>query len=295
MTTPDYAALDDHAAQDRLEASTRGRRGYMQLRGVFVQKPDGADRKGPLSWFVSDRQYRALLVYLVLLSVWPWLKDEKRPLEAQAWINLLHSRGGGQSLVWSESTLSRSWRYLAGKGLISKQRGAKGRLAVAPLHEDGSGKAYEAPTGEKKDWQQAYFTIPDRLWLTEEFATLGLSGIALLLIIAKETNKISEWSATQDEIGEWYGMHRSTVAKGLAQLRDANLLVEREEWIPAKLSKIRTTKKTYFSLAEDYSTLARERARKAAERKRRRPKSASGSGVPTFAPVEDQGGDEDEP
>jgi hypothetical protein len=253
MTTPDYTARDTFAAEDRAEAATKARRGYMQIRSTFVQTVSGADRSGPLAVFVSGSQYRAILVYLMLLNVWPWLHDDKLPMEAAGWINLLHSRGTpGRTLVWSESTLSRTWKYLAKTKMITKNRGALGRLRVVPSMEDGSGNPYTFPTGEKGNLEEAYFTLPERFWSEEDFAALTLPGIAMLLILARETNKKPEFSATQDQMADWFGIHRSTVAKGLEQLRVRGLLNERFEEVPAKLSKIRKTWRTHFSLTGEY-------------------------------------------
>lgn len=290
MTTPDYLQRDQDAAEDRAAASAKWLRGYVQLRGVLVQNPEPvSDRSGPLADFVRERQHRALLLYMMLLSVWPWLHDDRNPLEAAAWMNLLHSRSAnGRALVWSESTLSRTWKYLERKGLIEKKRGRKGRLLVQPRLEDGTAP-YTFPSGEKKKWSEAYFVLPERFWLEEDFAKLSLPGLAMLLVIAKETNKASEIRITQEQIAEWYGFHRSTVFKGLASLRSLGLLVERTEWIPARLSKIRTTQATHYSLASEYSTEERAKARANAERRRRRSaRTAPITGGPVF--VDEAGG-----
>lgn len=283
MTTPDYAHRDQAAAEDRDEAAKKWMRGYVRFRGVLVQNPEaGEDRGGPLADFVTKRQHRALLLYLMLLSVWPWLHSERTPLEAHVWMNLLHSRtGNGRSLVWSESTLSRTWKYLAENGFVQKMPGRKGRLMVQPRLENASGP-YTFPEGGK-DWNEVYFTLPDRFWLEQDFAKLTLPGLALLLVIAKETNKTSEVRITQDQLAAWYGFSRGTVVKGLDDLRRLNILSEREVWIPAKLSKIRTTRTTYYSLTGDYSTEERAKARANAERSRRRAQRAAGRGTgPTF-------------
>jgi hypothetical protein len=288
MTTPDYTARDAEAVEDRAEAATNWLRGYIQIRGIFVQNPDpSSDRKGLLAKFVTERQHRALLLYLMLLSVWPWLQRKQIPLEAHVWMNLLHSRiVPGESLVWSESTLSRTWKYLADIGLVEKRRGKRGRLFVAPRLENTRGP-YTFPTGEKKKLDEAYFTLPDRFWLEEDFAKLSLPGLAVLLILAKETNKPAEYRITQEQMAEWYGFSRSTVAKGLQDLRDHALLEERIEWIPAPLSKARTTTATHYSLTGDYSHAERLKLRLNAERRRCRvaaaPSSVGAIGAVAFA------------
>ena len=291
MSSIDLAQRDREAAEDRQEAAANNLRGYFLIRGIFVQSPTaGADRSGTLATFVTKRQHRALLLYLMLLNVWPWLQREKDPLEAHVWMNLLHSRLTlGDSLVWSESTLSRTWKYLATVGLIEKKRGRKGRLKVRPRLEDASGP-YTTPAGGKA-WNEVYFTLPERFWSEEDFARLNLPGLAVLLVLAKETNKKPEFRVTQEQIAEWYGISRSTAAKGLGELRGLGILKERTERIPAKLSKVRTTTETYFSLSGDYSTASRKKARNKAESKRRRVVTPVGSGaVPSFEDIGDSDG-----
>lgn len=297
MNETELAERDLAAAEDRQAAAAAWKRGYSQYRAVLVQHDRSADKRtSTLGKLVNARQHRALLLYMMLLSVWPWLRDRKYPLEAHVWMQLLHSRVGAgdhdfQSLVWSESTLSRTWKYLAKENLVSKQRGAKGRLRVTPRREDGLSN-YEFPDGSK-DWNEIYFTLPDRFWLDEDFARLSLPGLAVLLVIAKETNQKPSVRMTQDQMAEWYGFSRATVTKGLADLRKLGLLVEDVRWIPARLSKIRTTKEVWFSLAGDYSMEARKLARNNAERRRRRAekKAAVGFGQPEFG--EEDGEDYD--
>lgn len=291
MTQPDLEERDRAAAEDRLAASEKWARHYVVIRGLFVQHPDQQrdDRGSTLAMLVHERQHRALLLYLMLLSVWPWLHDDKVPLEAHAWMYMLHSRANTRderSLIWSESTLSRTWKYLESKELVVKGRGRKGRLRVAPRLEDASSD-YTFPDGTK-NWEQVYFTLPDRFWLNEDFARLDLPALAVLLIVAKETNKKSEVRMTQEQMAEWYGISRPTVAKGLKQLRELGILNERIEWIPAKLSKIRTTQAVHYSLLGDYSTAERAKARQNAERRRRRASSAS-QGGPAFTANEVEG------
>ncbi len=154
MSDASLMKRDAEAAEDRMAAATRWRRGYFQLRASFVQDADEtkADRRGPLAGFVRDRQLRALLLFLMLLSVWPWQRDAKAPLEAYTWMNLLHYRANefGRSLVWSESTLSRSWKYLAKRNLVTKKREVR-----ASRGDAGHGKR-----------QRQHLHIPD--WREEE-------------------------------------------------------------------------------------------------------------------------------
>ena len=295
MPKTDYAERDKLAKEDRATAAERWKRGYVQVRGIFVQLPRGtAKRASTLALLVRERQHRALLLYLMLLSVWPWLHDDKTPLESTGWMHLLHSRPRAKAkgtrwpaLVWSESTLSRTWKYLESVGLVEKSRGKKGRLAVRPRLEDRSGE-YVFTSGVKANLREAYFTIPDRFWMKEDFAKLSLPGVAVLLVILKETNQEEELRITHEQMADWYGFSRSTVQKGLDDLRKWRLVDERVVTIKAPFSKVRTTTETYYSLRDEYATEARLAA-KAEAMKRRKPTPTTKS--PSFTTT---GGDEDD-
>lgn len=247
----------------RREMTRLAARGYVQLRHVLVQKPEGDRRGSTLGTVVHMRKHRALVLYLLLLTCWPWLEKNHEPLAAGTWIRALTAKGG---LTWSPSTLSRAWADLEELGLI-EERTREGRsVRVTPRREDG-GAPYEAPGG-RTDWANAYFVVPDGLWKDEYFAKLRLPGLAMLLVIAKETNKKSEMYLPYSKADEWYGLSPKTVQNGLKELDKLGLLHKREEYVKAPLSKTGMTIRTWYSLTGDFGGDARASLQKRARSER---------------------------
>src|SRR3546814_10900731 len=62
----------------RAEFTRLSARGYTQLRHVLVQLPDrGGPRASTLARMLHERKHRPLLLYIMLLTCWPWLQDRK--------------------------------------------------------------------------------------------------------------------------------------------------------------------------------------------------------------------------
>ncbi|WP_284328795.1 hypothetical protein [Demequina litorisediminis] len=155
---------------------------------------------------LHQRKHRALLLYLLLLTCWPWLHDRKRPLEGDVWIRALTAKGAP---TWSASTLSRSWADLAELGLVTKGAKREGRLIrPAPRREDAAAD-YEFPGG-RRDRFNTYFALPDEFWKDELFAKALLPALVMLLVIAKETNSKEEVWFTYDGLEDWYGIKRKS-------------------------------------------------------------------------------------
>ncbi|MHB1490527.1 MAG: hypothetical protein ACYCTH_08520 [Cellulomonas sp.] len=247
----------------RREMTRLAARGYVQLRHILVQKPEGERRGSTLGSAVHTRKHRALVLYLLLLTCWPWLEKNHRPLAADTWIRALTSKRG---LTWSPSTLSRAWADLEELGLI-EERAREGRsVRVTPRREDG-GARYDAPGG-RADWANAYFIIPDSFWKDELFARLSLPGLAMLLVVAKETNKKGEMYLPYSKADEWYGLSPKTVQNGLKELDKLGLLHKREEVIKAPLSKTGMTTRVWYSLTGDFGSDARASLQKRAQSER---------------------------
>lgn len=248
------------------EAMTKlAARGYTQLRHVLVQLPEqGKPRASTVSKMLSGRQHRALLLYILLLSAWPWLEDRRDPLAADVWIRALTADGAPS---WSASTLSRAWADLETLNLITRKR--HGRLArVAPRRED-AGEVYEVPGGRQDRWN-AYFVLPDEFWNEEHFAKLSLPALAMLLVILKETNtsKKQETWLTYENADDWYGIKSKSAQNGLTELQTLGFLTRRRETIKAPLSPTGTTFRTYYSLTGPYAQSARAAARAKASKER---------------------------
>lgn len=254
-------------AQTRATMTRLSARGYVQLRHILVQLPDAdKPRQSTVGRAVHERRHRALLLYILLLTCWPWLKDNDAPLASAVWIRALTPPPGG-GLTWSPSTLSRAWLDLEEMGLL-EPRTRQGRATViAPRREDGHA-SYEPPAGRADRWN-TYFSLPDAFWNEEIFAKLTLPGLAMLLIIAKETSSKKEMYLPYAKAKEWYGISAKSAQNGVADLDANGLLHRREEQILAPLSPTGSTTRTWYSLTGDFGHEARKAQGQLASKERR--------------------------
>lgn len=260
------AAVTASPAETRAMMTKVAGRGYLQLRHILVQLPDDEKERGStVGLLASGKYHRALLVYLLILTCWPWLEERTEPLAAKTWLRALEPPTA-KGLTFSASTLSRAFKVLQDNDLIEKRPRVGQKVLIVPRREDGR-ESYSAPAG-RKDRRNAYFTLPDSFWTEELFAKLKLPGLAMLLIIAKETNKKKEMHMTHAEGLPWYGLKPGMVKDGLQELRDEKLLGERDEWTKAPLSDIGRTRRKYYWLTGEYSQESRELARRAAQSER---------------------------
>jgi len=262
-TTSDTQANAQDTRDEMLRLSARG---YGQFRHTLVQVPGakGAERGSTLGHMVKGKKHRALTLYMLLLTCWPWLEDRKEPLAAATWIRALSSPSG---LTWTPSTLSRAWGDLEEAGLL-EPRVRTGRLVrVSPRREDAQ-SSYEAPKGRRDDAHR-YFVLPDHFWKGGDFARLTLPGLAMLLIILKETGgKKPEMYMPLEKAPEWYGISPRSAQNGLADLAKNDLLVRRIELRKAALSPTGRTTRHYLSLSGPYGALARDALRAHARKER---------------------------
>lgn len=240
-------------AESREEILRLSGRGYATPRHILVQLPDSApSRPSTLGRLVHQRKHRALVLYLLLLTVWPFLENRDQPLEGKVWARLLSTEKGRR---WTPSEVSDAWADLEKAGLISRAREGR-RLRVTPRREDGATE-WTRPGGTKGDWYETFFVLPGTFWRSEHFATLSLAALAVLLIVAKETSNQSERWLTYDKAQDWYGISPSTMQKGTKELEDLGLLQRRPQTIKAPLSPTGSTTRWWYSLTGDYSYIAR--------------------------------------
>jgi hypothetical protein len=268
------------AAETRAEMLQFSGRGYLQLRHVLVQLPErdsAGSRASTLARFVHERKHRALLLYLLLLTCWPWLEERRLPLQSDVWIRALSAPG---ALTWTSSTLSRAWADLEDLRLVEKRRDQR-LVRVVPRRED-AGEAYSAPGG-RSDRVHTYFILPGEFWTEEVFARLSLPGLAMLLVIAKETSSKSEFRMTYANADEWFGIKPKTAQNGIRDLEEAGLVRQRAVVVKAPLSPSGSTVQMWYSLTGAFSQGERKalQIRTAKERARRlkRGDTADGSGA----------------
>lgn len=272
-------------AETRADLTRLSARGYTQLRQVLVQLPDAdGPRNSTLARMLSERKHRPLLLYILLLTCWPWLEDRRDPLPGGFWTRALTAPGAP---TWSPSTLSRSWGELVELGLITKPERREGRfMRPRPRREDGAvveggGVPYDAPEGRRDRWN-TYFSLPDEFWTEEIFAQLTLPGLVMLLLVAKETQSKDEVWLTYDRVEDWYGIKPKSAQNGLTELRKMGLLHRRREEVKAPLSATGSTVRMWYSLTGPFGRQARIALQnRAAKERQKRLKNAARADVTT--------------
>lgn len=236
-------------------------RGYTVVRHIFRQLPGDTDhRVSVLGPMVTDRKRRSIQLYLLLLTVWPWLEGQDNPLPAAVWARALSTDGGRR---WTPTHVSATWTDLEKRDLIERRRLSRG-VVVAPRREDGKAK-YTKPGLVKGDRRETYFVLPREFWTEEWFERLTVPGLAMLLIVAGETSDKPEVWLTNEDAGRWYGLSPRSVEAGLKDLETHGLLQERTEWVKAPLSAVGSTKRHWYSLTGPFASAARGAIQRAAQ------------------------------
>lgn len=230
--------------------------GYTPVRHSFVQKFEAKkSRASTLAKLVRRRKRRELILYLLALTCWnPEAKYP--PWPSAVWLRALNA-GSGASLTWSRSSLSESWSSLVALKLVKRQRERR-RSRITPLAEIGKG-VYSRPDGQRPE--DYYLLLPGAFWTDRWFDRLSLAGVAVLLILLKETGRTDEVHLTHSETADWYGISESTAKKGYQELLGNGLAIFRDEYIQAHYAEAGVTVRRHYSLTGDFSTAAREHAR----------------------------------
>lgn len=264
----DIVAVAASPDDTRLWVVRRTGRGYTSVRSDFVQKHHGPIRASTLARFCKNRKRRALILYLLLLTLWD---PQGTPYPSGFWLRALQVTSG--DLTWSKSSLSATWATLVDMGLATRKR-TRRMADVVPRREDGEAN-YEAPTGNKII--NRYFTLPGAFWTEKYFDTLSLPAICVLLIVLKETNdKDDEIHLTYPQFDEWYGISASSAQKGIAELEAAKLLTTRKQPVKAESTDAGFTVHHYYQLTGEFSRIARAQAREEAS-KAARSRAAKGA------------------
>ena len=240
-------------ADDTREAFVRRtRRGYTSVRHVFVQKHSGPDRPSTLARFCRNRKKRALVLYLLLLTVW---QQDGSPFRSEVWLRGLNVDGG--KVTWSKSSLSTAWSSLVDMGMATRTR-TRRMADLTPKREDGA-EDYNHPDG--KTTINHYFALPGEFWTEKWFDTLSLPAICVLLVLLKESNEKEAVQLTYKQFDDWYGISVSSAQKGIGELRSEGLLDVRVEYLKAALAAEGFTQHHHYKLTGPFSTAARTAAR----------------------------------
>jgi hypothetical protein len=235
-----------------------GRRNFVPLARGFLQKRQPGGGAAPLSWFVAAHRHRALQLYLLahgLASVEPY--DVGMP--SRVWAAALGLSDSNSARV----SISESWSWLERHQLVRTAR--DGRLRRIWLLDDaGSGAVYTH--GSDATAKPDYFKLPHAFWLGGWNERLDLPGTSVLLIALSLRQS---FSLPHERGGEWYGISRDTVRRGVAQLREHELLTMRSTWKATASSPTGAAEDRRYSLTGPF----------AAQQRRARPRAGSGDPV----------------
>jgi hypothetical protein len=259
---PVVARPSSTPATTRLHFTEVSARGYTVVRNSFVQTWLGGKWVGSsLGRLVQARQHRALLAYLLLLMSWSAVDKLDDPLEADVWARAL-SPDPPEALI-PASAMTRIWNALEAHGLITRKRENR-RVRIRPQREDAHHEYLRPRPDLSKARREKFFALPDEFWLQTWHLRLGMPGVAMLLILLAETQGRNEVHIPYDRVQAWYGVSPKTMQNGLDELRKADLLIVRENWVRSDWSKIGYTQQFWYSLADPFSTSYRKNLQAAA-------------------------------
>lgn len=238
----------DHGASTAIAllASRRGRRDFVPIARGFLQRRGDGSRggPGPLSWFVKAHRERALKLYLfahALASAEPY--DVALP--ARTWANALGLPESPSVRV----SISESWSWIERHKLVRTER--DGRLRRVWLLDDrGTGKAYTHVAADRGD----YFKLPFAYWSEAWDRRLDLPATAVLLIALSLRQT---FILPQRQGGDWYGISRDTVRRGIGGLVRHELLIVRSSWRTAPASPTGAIEDRHYALTGAFAASLR--------------------------------------
>jgi hypothetical protein len=242
------ADLEGSAAATLL-MSRGGRRTFVPVARSFLQERKPGGGAAPLSWFVKTKRRRALDLYLLahaLASTEPY--DVALP--ARTWALAI----GLPDTASSRVSISTSFTWLEQRKLISSERDGRERR-VWLLSESGSGRPYRhGVVGGALD----YFKLPYAFWNEDWSSQLDLSATAVLLI----SLSLSEhFSMPQERGGQWYGISRDTVRRGLATLVNLGLLTSKTTYRTSVRSPTGLIEQRRYTLTGPFARQMRPKGR----------------------------------
>jgi hypothetical protein len=229
-----------------------GRRNFVPMARGFLQRRVPGGGSGPLSWFVKSHRHRALELYLMahaLASMEPY--DVGMP--SSVWAAAI----GLPDTPSSRVSISNSWSWLETHRLIRTSR--DGRLRRVWLLDDtGSGAPYNHGGTSVK--RSDYFKVPHAFWLEGWNKHLALPATSVLLIALSLRQA---FSLPHERGGEWYGISRDTIRRGVDQLLEHELLTMRVVWRATMRSPTGATEERRYTLAGSFAAQSRRPQSKA--------------------------------
>ncbi len=217
-----------------LDASDRS---TVPIRTSFIQgrDADGNPVPGPLSALVRRGRDSTFEQYL-LLHAWASGGEFDARRDSRVWARAL----GLSPDEAGRRTVGRNWKILRALGLVDAQRAGREIRAVL-LREDGSRSAYRHPHQD----HQPYLQLDYRYWREGFHERLSVPGKAVLLIALT----LGDWFSLPTRRGpDWYGISRSTLARGFRDARRGGVLDMRFDFKEAPLAPQGYTKENYYRL-----------------------------------------------
>lgn len=246
-----------------LLAERGGRRNFVPIARGFLQRRVPGGGPGPLSWFVKSHRHRALELYLMAHAL-----ASVDPYDVAMSSNVWGAAIGLPDTPSSRVSISNSWSWLEQHRLIRTSR--DGRLRRVWLLDDtGSGISYGhgGTSGKRSD----YFKVPHAFWLEGWNERLGLPATSVLLIALSLRQA---FSLPHERGGEWYGISRDTIRRGVDQLLEQELITVRVVWRATMRSPTGATEERRYTLTGAFAA------------KDRRPRSIASAPVEVGARVD---------
>jgi hypothetical protein len=229
--------LDEAPATDeetRAALLDRNRRPFTPINKVFVQAPRGsASRLGPLSQFVRGRDLRGLQAFLMILAAISNGGTDQgwsTTLSIQVWARVFGTTRTATG-VSASTAASKILTRLENRKLITRERHGRHRnIRITLLREDGSGQPYTRPGSGNND---RFLKLPHAYWRDGWYAQLDLPATAMLLVALHEK---PGFQLPTERMPSWYGWSSDTAERGLATLRDLDLLRVDSRLVKAPLS-----------------------------------------------------------
>lgn len=239
----DAEAVKYNEVSTGLLARRGGHRNFVPLSRSFLQERRAGGGAASLSSFVKARRKRALNLYL-LCHAFASTEPYDVALSARTWALALGLEPTPSSRVFVSGTFS----WLEKNNLVRTQRDGQARR-VWLLDESGSGAPYVHDAGDEKA-RLDYFKLPYVFWFEGWDARLDLSAIAVLLIALSLP---STFSLPQERGGEWYGVSRDTIRRGIRTLHSEKLLSIRSIVTTAPQSPTGRTEQRRYKLAGPFA------------------------------------------
>lgn len=221
-------------ATNTLPRPSLGRRSGMgaPVRRAFLYKPkmdfSRSDEMGksPLSIVLSGHQGRgfrggktrlAFLLTCIWLSPVEPFESEYKASEWAAYMGEEDPYGNGARSVRN------AIKFFKENGFIEEGSTTK---KIRLMNESLNGNPYTIPNPERGE---SYFRVPEALWTSGKIKKLNAAGLSMYLIALARSYKDSEnMTFTRRYTSNAWGISEGMVRKGIQNLLDNNILIERE-------------------------------------------------------------------